>query len=120
APAFWPWTQVLETILATMSRADAIAALTRAGSNALDLLPAWIDRAPELTAPGTLDADSARFAAGRALVALIRGFGFERASVLVLDDLHAADQASLQALRFVARELRSLPTLIVGTFRDVE
>ena len=40
--------------------------------------------------------------------------------VLVLDDLHWADEPSLLLLRFAARELASSGLLILGTYRDVE
>lgn len=38
--------------------------------------------------------------------------------VLVLDDLHGADDASLDALRRIAREIRDLPVLLIAAFRD--
>ena len=44
----------------------------------------------------------------------------KRPLVLVLDDLHWADQPSLLLLQFVARELGGARLLIVGTYRDVE
>ena len=40
--------------------------------------------------------------------------------VIVLDDLHDADVASLTMLRLVARELRGSGILIVGTYRAAE
>ena len=40
--------------------------------------------------------------------------------ILVLDDLHWADQPSLLLLQFVARELGGARLLIVGTYRDGE
>jgi tetratricopeptide (TPR) repeat protein len=40
--------------------------------------------------------------------------------VLVLDDLHWADQPSLALLQFVARELNGARLLIIGTYRDME
>ena len=40
--------------------------------------------------------------------------------VLMLDDLHWADQPSLMLLQFVARELGGARLLLVGTYRDVE
>src|SRR5262249_52506115 len=39
--------------------------------------------------------------------------------VVVLDDLHWADAASLQLLAFLARELHDTRLLVVGTYRDV-
>ena len=45
----------------------------------------------------------------------------ERAPVvLALDDLHAADDASLQLLHYVARNLSSRPVLLIGAYRPEE
>jgi ATP/maltotriose-dependent transcriptional regulator MalT len=44
----------------------------------------------------------------------------QRPLVCVLDDLHWADHASLDVLRFVARQLAALPLLLVGTYRADE
>src|SRR5262249_35729073 len=40
--------------------------------------------------------------------------------MIVLDDLHAADEPSLLLLRFLARELGSARILLVGAYRDVD
>ena len=41
-------------------------------------------------------------------------------TVVVLDDVHWADEATLDVLRLLARRLESLPALVVATFRDDE
>src|SRR4051794_26551435 len=38
--------------------------------------------------------------------------------VLVVEDVHWADEATLDLLRFLGRRLRGLPVLLVATFRD--
>lgn len=38
--------------------------------------------------------------------------------VLVIEDVHWADEASLDMLRFVGRRLRGVPVLLIATFRD--
>jgi len=38
----------------------------------------------------------------------------------VFEDLHWADEATLDLVRVVGRRLRNLPLLVVGTFRDEE
>jgi DNA-binding CsgD family transcriptional regulator len=43
-----------------------------------------------------------------------------RPVVLILDDLHWADPASLDLLRFLARSVETLPLLLIGTYRDDE
>ena len=40
--------------------------------------------------------------------------------MLIVEDLHDADQPSLLMLRFVVRQLKNAPVLILGTYRDVE
>jgi DNA-binding CsgD family transcriptional regulator len=39
-------------------------------------------------------------------------------SIVVIEDLHWADEATLDVLRLVARRMNDLPTLIVVTYRD--
>jgi DNA-binding CsgD family transcriptional regulator len=52
--------------------------------------------------------------------ALPRSNGGERPTVLVLEDLHWADEATLDALRLLARKVERLPTLVAATYRDDE
>jgi predicted ATPase len=44
----------------------------------------------------------------------------ERPLILVLEDLHWADPATLDLLRFFARRLRRLPVMVVATYRNDE
>jgi DNA-binding CsgD family transcriptional regulator/tetratricopeptide (TPR) repeat protein len=41
-------------------------------------------------------------------------------TILVVEDLHWADEATLDLLRFLARRIGTVPVLIVGTYRDDE
>jgi DNA-binding CsgD family transcriptional regulator len=55
------------------------------------------------------------------LVAALGGELRRRApAILVLEDLHWADEATLDVLRLLARRIESLPALLVGTYRDDE
>ena len=44
----------------------------------------------------------------------------ERPAVLILEDLHDADEGSLRLLGFIARELRRMPLLVLATAREIE
>ena len=44
----------------------------------------------------------------------------QRASVLVLEDVHWADQATLDVLRLLGRRIDTTPSLVVATYRDDE
>jgi predicted ATPase len=41
-----------------------------------------------------------------------------RPPVVVLEDLHWADEATFDVVRLLARRIESLPALVVGTYRD--
>jgi predicted ATPase len=67
-----------------------------------------------------LDSEQARFRLLDHLSGFFRNLARRRAVVIVLDDLHSADKASLSLLRFLASELRDARVLILGTCRDVD
>jgi len=50
--------------------------------------------------------------------ALIRELGAGRATVLVLEDLHWADEATLDVLRLLARKVQAVPALVLASYRD--
>src|SRR4029079_11621180 len=117
APAYWPWTQALSALL----EADG-GALDRVAKSAADLatiLPALRKKVRELPERPTADAES-RFQLFSAVRSLLRALSSECPAAIVLDDLHAADQSSLELLQFIARSLRGEPLLVIATFRDVE
>lgn len=101
APAYWPWIQALRSI---------------PGSDAA--VTAELLASPAQTSGG--EADDARFARFDAVDRRLRDIALERPLVLVLDDLHSADRASLLLLRFVGRSLADRRLLALGTYREVE
>jgi len=52
---------------------------------------------------------------GRALLEDLAG---EPSTVVVLEDLHWADEGSLDVLVYVARRIERVPALVIGTYRD--
>jgi DNA-binding CsgD family transcriptional regulator len=52
--------------------------------------------------------------------ALSRELRSRRAAVFVLEDVHWADEATLDVLRLLARRVETLPTLVVASYRDDE
>jgi predicted ATPase len=118
APAYWPWVQILRRYVR-----DTPAALVAAqmGSGAADLGRL----SPELAAarggtPPSAESEQARFSLFDATASFLRNAAAAQPLVLVLDDLHAADESSLLLLQFLARDLRSAPLLVIGTYRETE
>jgi DNA-binding CsgD family transcriptional regulator/tetratricopeptide (TPR) repeat protein len=52
--------------------------------------------------------------------ALIRELAGGRATILVLEDLHWADEATLDVLRLLARKVHAVPALVLASYRDDE
>jgi tetratricopeptide (TPR) repeat protein len=71
-------------------------------------------------AESTADPDRARFQLFDGMASLLRTDAETRPLVIVLDDLHAADHSSLVMLQFLARQLRDVPLMLIGCYRDTE
>jgi DNA-binding SARP family transcriptional activator/tetratricopeptide (TPR) repeat protein len=120
APAYWPWTQSLRTYV---RRADPEAVRRQLGAGAVDvaqILPELGELFSGLPEPESTGSAAARFRLFDSAASFLRNAAAEQPLALVLDDLHAADEASLLLLRYVASALADSRILIVGTFRDLD
>src|SRR5262249_21084255 len=70
--------------------------------------------------PAIDDPQMARFHLFDSIAAFLNSASRRQPLVLVLDDLHWADEGSLRLLEFVARELAGARLVLIGTYRDVE
>lgn len=82
----------------------------------VDALPTCANVAPTFQ-PGKAASQDDVFAQVHALLAAVTA---TQPAILVLEDLHWADRASLDLLRFVARGVARLPLLVVATYRAEE
>jgi DNA-binding CsgD family transcriptional regulator len=82
------------------------------------------DEAPPLPSAFAAHGSTSAIPSQETLIAHVRDFlravAMRRPLVLVIDDLHWADRASLDLLRFAARGLASLSLLIIATYRADE
>jgi predicted ATPase/DNA-binding winged helix-turn-helix (wHTH) protein len=99
-----PWRDLLRQLI----DAGAVRA-PGAGGEVARLLRELCERAPR----------EAHFAVFDGVIALLAQACRERPLVLVLDDLHQAEELSVQLFAFAARELRRLPLLLAATSRPV-
>jgi DNA-binding SARP family transcriptional activator len=120
APAYWPWVQSLRPYLRDTDAEDLRSQLGRGAADVAQLLPELRDLLADLPPAPPSGSEGARFRLFDSLTAFLKSVAAARPLVLVLDDLHAADEPSLLLLRFVARELGDSRLLIVGAYRDVD
>ncbi|GAA3545295.1 hypothetical protein GCM10022419_026910 [Nonomuraea rosea] len=109
APGYWPWVQVLRALRRGVEPAEWAAAEKTAGSALAALLG-------EASAAEPPDGFRLYDAVTSVLVALSQ----PRPVMIVIDDLHAADPASLRLLEFAARQTWFERLLLIGTYRDAE
>ncbi|MDQ3641886.1 MAG: AAA family ATPase, partial [Actinomycetota bacterium] len=120
AAPYWPWSQVVGTVLRDLDghRSSAYPEAVLRYVSELAAERAVVADRPR--ASSGIDLPGARAALFDAIVTLLRIRSAEGGLVVALDDLQAADEASLRLLQFVARELSSSPVLIVATYRDAD
>jgi predicted ATPase len=118
--AYGPWLQILHAGLAEWE-IDGVAVELGEGAAAelASLLPELRERLPELP-PVEKDASLSRALLFDGLERLLRSRAAETPLLLVLDDLHCADEPSLRLLRSLCHALVEHRTLLVGTYRDLE
>lgn len=84
------------------------------------LLPELREHFPEASSQAALDPERAQQRLFEAIVRAILELAKPRPLVLILEDLHWADEATVDAFRFLARRVPLAPVLIVATYRDEE
>jgi hypothetical protein len=123
APAFWPWTVVVRAVSRGFDDQALTAALGAGAPQVVQLAPELRLRLPGLPEPPLAplhDSEDVRFPLFEAVTAFLRRAAARQPLVLILDDLHAADHASLLLLNFLARDLHDAALLVLGTYREIE
>ncbi len=116
-PSYWPWLELLRGWAATVTPEGGVAATAR---QIKELAPELREALGEPRSRAELGGDDARFRLFDGVASFWRRAASERPILLVLDDLHWADVASLRLLAFLSRNLRGARLLLVGTCRDAE
>ena len=102
APAGWPWAEALRRLAAAPAELQALAALRTD------------------TPAGGDDPAAARFRLHRAAVGYLEAVSRAAPLLLVLDDLHRADDETLALLADVTADLASARLLVLATYRPAE
>ncbi|MFV2171868.1 BTAD domain-containing putative transcriptional regulator [Actinomadura sp. LOL_011] len=108
APAAWPWAELLRDLAAAAPPAPGVAAR---------LAPLLDDAAP---GRGDADVTTGRFRLHLAVGDYLAGIAGRAPLLLVLEDLHWADDETLALLVRLAERLRDRRVLLAATFRRTE
>lgn len=120
APAYWPFIQILRAL----ARGPSAAAFQEQAPSRAQVLEQLV---PEcLSVPHqheplpTLEPDQERFRLLDAIAGLLGDVADHAPVLLILEDLHAVDASSALLLEFLAGQLRTLPVVAVGTYREAD
>ena len=107
APPYWPWSQVLQASGLPMAGLGEAGWLLQPASGPAEPMSA-------------VAAGDAQFRLFEAVARCLRRLAASRPVLVVLDDLHWADEPSLRLLGFLARALAAEPVALIGAYRDTE
>lgn len=106
APPWWPWMQILRALESTGA----------SSANQPDLQPIWSpDSDPE--SDRAYRSPFVQFAAVHKLLETVAG---QRSLVIAIDDMHWADEVSMQLVEHLVLAPERLPVLFLITYRDSE
>jgi hypothetical protein len=108
-PGYWPWTQVIRGLRRAARDGEWDAAAGAAGA-----------ALPVLLGDGSTGEEANRFQLFDAVTTMLSVASQHRPVLVVLEDLHWADPASVGLLGFAAQHICFERLLIVATYRDVE
>ena len=116
---FEPFVEVLEGAVAQASDPRAFRPiLGEDASEIVRLMPQLGRLFPDIPPPPQLPTEQARRILFGALAAFFARIADSRPVLLVLEDLHWADEGTLSLLTHLGRSISRIPLLIVGTYRD--
>ncbi len=120
AGGFWPWVRILRAC-AQQREIHSFALLAGGGAAEIArVVPSLREILPALPTLDGRSGDEARAPFFDAVTNLLANAAATRPLVLVFDDLHWADAASLLLLQFVIHEMPNAPLLILGAYRPIE
>jgi len=119
APSFWPWFEALRSFRRTRQHAELRTLLRGIGQDIVRVVPMLREDLPAEDFYEDLDETAeARFRVFDSVASFLHRAASREPLLLILEDLHAADEATLSLLAFIARSLGQARILLVGTCRS--
>jgi len=118
APPYYPWIQI-----GTHYGREADVAALDLGPNAGELVrlfPNLATRLPGIELSVAPEGPTAQFRMFEGYSAFLRAAAAQQPLMVVLEDLHWADEPTLALLQHLSPELATMPLLVVGTYRDTD
>lgn len=119
APVFWPWVQILRALIDVRGWTGLQTKAGGATQWLAQILPELREVLSDSVSPQAAESEKARFALFDAISTFLRNAASEGPIVIVVEDLHASDKASLLLFEFVAEVIADAQILLLGTYQEV-
>ena len=120
APPYIPFVEMLEAGARVFPPEALRDALGESAPEVAKLMPELRRLFPDIPSPPELPPEQERRYLFNGMREFLARAARPQGIVLVLDDLHWADDSTLLLLQHIAQQLQEVPVLILGTYRDVE
>lgn len=115
-----PYLPLLEAIGNHLATADTAQLRERLGPSSPDIGVLFPQLSAEPTRADGGDPTQAKLRLYEAVLALVRVIAEERPVLIVIEDVHWADASTRELLDYMARRVRSLPVMVLVTYRSDE
>jgi predicted ATPase len=120
APPYVPFVEAIEYALNVVPRDTFRAAMGEAGPEIARFVPKVRVAYPDLPPPVALPTDQAHHYMLESVCDFFERSAAIQPMLMVLEDLHWADESTSQLLESVARRVERAALLVLGTYRDVD
>lgn len=120
APPYIPFVEIIESAMQEVSPETLRLALGDAAGEVAKIVPQLRTMFDDLPPPLELPAEQERRYLFNSLWEFIERAASTRPLILVLDDVHWADESTLLAAEHIAQRLKDVPALVLATYRDTE
>jgi tetratricopeptide (TPR) repeat protein len=120
APPYIPFVEMVEAGARLFPQEAMREALGESAPEVAKLMPELRRLFPDIPSPPELPPEQERRYLFNGMRDFVARVGRAQPLLLILDDLHWADDSTLLLLQHIAQQLQEMPVLIVGTYRDVE
>jgi tetratricopeptide (TPR) repeat protein len=120
APPYIPYVEIREAAARLFPPETLRDALGESAPEVARLMPELRRLFPDIPSPPELPPEQERRYLFNGMRDFLARVGRAQPLLLILDDLHWADDSTLLLLQHIAQQLQEMPVLILGTYRDVE
>ena len=119
-PPFMPWVEAVQQSARVTPPATFRALLAESAPEIAKLVPELRQKFPDIPPSIELPPEQQRQFLFSNFLEFVERSARLTPHVILLDDLHWADESTLLLLQHIAQQIAEMPVLIVGTYRDVD